>query len=159
MQKRLLTVLACILVLSITSLAAGKNKKKTMPSGPAPDKASLQKMLDDWSALDSSKMAKYYAQGNLNFFDIAPLKYNNWAEYQTGAGNLLKGYKSLKLTMNDDAQIHQEGDLVWATATVKEDAVTSAGKRELATMRWTVIFQYQDGKWLIVHEHTSEPLT
>ena len=157
MQKRLFTVFACILVMSISSFAAAK--KKAMPSGPAPDKASLQKMLDDWSLLDSSKMAKYYAPGNLNFFDIAPLKYNNWAEYQTGVGNLLKGYKSLKLTMNDDAQIHQEGDLVWVTATVKEDAVTSAGKRELATMRWTVIFQYQDSKWLIVHEHTSEPLT
>ena len=157
MQKRLFTVFACILVLSITSLAAAK--KKTAPSGPAPDKASLQKILDDWSLLDSSKMAHYYAPGNLNFFDIAPLKYNNWAEYQTGVGNLLKGYKSLKLTMNDDAQIHQEGDLVWATATLKEDAVTAAGKRELATMRWTVIFQFQDGKWLVVHEHTSEPLT
>jgi ketosteroid isomerase-like protein len=157
MQKRLFTVFACILVISISSFAAAK--KKTKPTGPAPDKASLQKMLDDWSLLDSSKMAKYYAPGNLNFFDIAPLKYNNWAEYETGAGNLLKGYKNLKLTMNDDAQIHQEGDLVWATATVKEDAVTSTGKRELATLRWTVIFQYQDGKWLIVHEHTSEPLS
>jgi ketosteroid isomerase-like protein len=28
----------------------------------------------------------------------------------------------------------------------------------LATLRWTVIFEKQGGKWMIVHEHTSEPL-
>lgn len=156
MQKRLLTVLVCVLMLSASNLEAAK--KKMAPSGPGPDKAYLQKVLDGWSALDSSKMAQYYAQGELNFFDIAPLKYNNWTEYQTGVGNLLKGYKSLKLTLNDDLQIHPDRNLTWATATVKEDAVTSAGKREMATMRWTVILQNQDGKWLIVHEHTSEPL-
>ena len=33
-----------------------------------------------------------------------------------------------------------------------------SGKRELATLRWTVVFGKQDGKWLIVHEHVSEPL-
>jgi ketosteroid isomerase-like protein len=157
MQKRFLTVLACLLILSASNLAAAR-KKKTTTGSPAPDKAYLQKILDAWSALDSSKMAPYYAQGKLNFFDIAPLKYNDWAEYQKGSDELLKGYKSVKLTLNDDAQIHPEGNLAWATATVKEDALTSAGKHEMATLRWTLIFQNESGKWLIVHEHMSEPL-
>jgi len=53
---------------------------------------------------------------------------------------------------------HHEERLTWAVATLKEEAVTAAGKHELGTFRWTVIFQKQDGKWLIVHEHTSVPL-
>lgn len=52
----------------------------------------------------------------------------------------------------------REGDVAWSSATVEEDAVTAAGKHEMATMRWTVIFQKIGDKWLIVHEHTSEPL-
>jgi ketosteroid isomerase-like protein len=36
--------------------------------------------------------------------------------------------------------------------------VTTAGKHELATLRWTLIFEKQAGKWMIVHEHMSEPL-
>ena len=32
------------------------------------------------------------------------------------------------------------------------------GKREMATFRWTAIFEKHDGKWLIVHEHVSEPM-
>ena len=159
MPKRLLTVLLCILALSLASFAAPKKSAaKAGPSGPAPDKAYLQKLLDGWNTGDPANMTQYYVQGDHTFFDIAPLKYNNWPEYQKGATELLKGYKSFKLTLNDDAQIHQEGNLAWSTATVKEDAVTTAGKHEMATQRWTVIFQKQDGKWLIVHEHSSEPL-
>jgi ketosteroid isomerase-like protein len=156
MHKRLLTVLMCVLALSLSSLAAAK-PKKTAASG-APDKAYLQKLMEGWSAGNPASMAQYYDQGEYTFFDIAPLKYSNWAEYQKGVVEVLKGYKSFKLTVNDDAQIHTDGNLTWSAATVKEDAITAAGKHELATLRWTVIFEKQGGKWLIVHEHTSEPL-
>jgi hypothetical protein len=158
MPKRLLTILMCVLALSLCSLAAPK--KMAAKSGAGPDKAYLEKLLEGWSSGNPASMAQYYVQGEQHpFFDIAPLKYNNWTEYEKGATELLKGYKSFKLTLNDDAQVHQEGNLAWSLATIKEDAVTSAGKREMATLRWTAIFQkQQDGKWLIVHEHTSAPL-
>jgi hypothetical protein len=139
MHKRFLISLWLVLALSLSTLAAPKSKK-TMASG-APDKAYLQKILDGWSAGNVADMAQYYDQGQYNFFDIAPLKYSNWAEYQKGVTEVLKGYKSLKLTLNDDAQIHTDGNLTWATSTVKEDAVTTTGKRELATLRWTLIFE------------------
>lgn len=157
MQKRVLTTLVCILALSLSTFAASKSKKKTAPAG-APDKAYLQKLMAGWSSGNVASLAQYYDQGEYNFFDITPLKYNNWAEYEKGATELLKAYKTLKLTVNDDAQIHTDGNLTWATATVKEDALTTAGKHELATLRWTLIFEKQGGKWLIVHEHTSEAL-
>jgi ketosteroid isomerase-like protein len=156
MRKRLLTILVCVLALSLSAFAAGKKKKAPAPT--APDKKYLQKLLDGWSSLNAADMAQYYDQGEYLFFDIAPLKYNNWAEYQKGVGELLKNYKSVKLTVNDDAQIHTDGNLTWAAATVKEDAVTTPGKHELATWRWTVIFEKQAGKWMIVHEHMSAPL-
>ncbi len=156
MYKRSLITLLCVLALSLSSVAAHK-PKKTISSG-APDKAYLQKILDGWSAMNPANMAQYYDQGDYNFFDIAPLKYSNWAEYQKGVADVLKVYKSLKLTLNDDTQVHTDGNLTWSTSTVKEDAVTAAGKHEMATLRWTLIFEKQAGKWMIVHEHMSEPL-
>ena len=74
------------------ALAAPKPKKTT--SSGAPDKAYLQKILDGWSAGNAANMAQYYDQGDYNFFDIAPLKYSNWDEYEKGVTELLKGYKS-----------------------------------------------------------------
>lgn len=155
MYKRVLTVLICVIALSVSGFAK-KPKKKVVAPG-APDKVYLQKLLDGWGALDATKMAQYYDQGEYAFFDIAPPKYSNWAEYQKGVTELLKGYKKVKLTLNDDAQIHTDGNLTWTTATVKEDALTTAGKHDLATFRWTLIFEKQAGKWMIVHEHMSEP--
>ena len=73
-------------------------------------------------------------------------------------GGTLADYKSAKFILNDDIAIHPHGDLVWATATVKEEMTTKAGKVEMGTFRWTVIFESEDGKWLIVHEHVSAPI-
>ncbi len=154
MHKRVFAMLICVLALTNLSSAA---HKKTVASG-APDKAYLQKILDGWATLNPASMGQYYDQGEYNFFDLAPLKYADWAEYQKGVTELLKNYKTMKLALNDDTQVHTDGNLTWATSTVKEDGVTTAGKHELATMRWTLIFEKQGGKWLIVHEHMSEPL-
>ena len=157
MQKRLLTIVTCLLILATASFAADKKPAKKSAGGP--DKAYLQKIWDGWAGLDGTKQAQYYAPGPHLFFDLAPLKYSSWDEYQTGVAKILGEYQSGTLTINDDAEIHTVGDTAWVAATVKSDLVKKGGKREMATFRWTAIFEKHDGKWLIVHEHVSEPMS
>ena len=159
MLKRLLTVSLCLLALTLFGSAQMKKAApKKAPAGPTPDKALMQKIWDGWSTLDPANVAKYYATGPHTFFDIAPVKYSNWDEYEKGVKVVLAGYKSGKCVVNDDAEVHSHGDLVWATATIKEEMTTKAGKVEMGSFRWTVIWENIDGKWLIVHEHVSEPI-
>jgi ketosteroid isomerase-like protein len=167
-MKRLSTVLLCLLALSVFSLAqppqsAGKKsaaKKSATPAAPAaPDKAYLQQIWTGWSTLNPANVEKFYASGPHTFFDIAPLKYNSWEEYENGVKAVVSGYKSAKFTLNDDVAIHSNGDLVWTTATISEEMTTKAGKIDMGNFRWTVIFENQDGKWKIVHEHVSAPLS
>ncbi|HYM76691.1 MAG TPA: nuclear transport factor 2 family protein [Candidatus Dormibacteraeota bacterium] len=159
MLKRFLTVSLCLLVLTLSGFAQTKKSAVKKPAaGPAPDKTYLQKIWDGWSTLDPANVAKFYASGPHTFFDIAPLKYNSWEEYEKGAKGLTATYKSAKFTVNDDVAIHPHGDLVWATATIAEQMTTKAGKVEMGNFRWTVIFENEDGKWMIVHEHVSAPL-
>lgn len=159
-MKRLLTVSLCMLALTLSGFTqTKKSAMKKSAAGPAPDKALMQKIWDGWSTLDPANVAKYYATGPHAFFDIAPLKYASWDEYQSGVKNVLAGYKSASCSVNDDATIHSHGDLVWGTATIKEQMTTKAGKVEMGNFRWTVIWENVDGKWLIVHEHVSEPLS
>lgn len=154
-MKRLFAVVLCLLALSSLVLAKAAAKK----SPPvAPDKAYLQKIWDGWSTLDPANTARYYASGPHTFYDIAPLKYGSWGEYEKGVKGVLAGYNRAKFTVNDDAAIHPHGELVWATATVKSEMTTKAGKVEMSNFRWTVVFENQDGKWTIVHEHVSAPL-
>lgn len=159
MTKRIGTVLFLLLALALC--AAAQTKKSAMKkstAGTAPDKAYLQKIWDGWATLDPANTAKFYATGPHTFFDIAPLKYNSWDEYQNGVKGVLAGYKSAKFTVNDDADIHPHGDLVWATSTIKEEMTNKAGKVDMGNFRWTVVFENEDGKWLIVHEHVSAPV-
>ena len=158
MQKRLSTIVTCVLMLAIASFAADKKPAAKKTTG-GPDKAYLQKIWDGWAGLDGSKQAEGYGTGPHLYFDLAPLKYASWDEYQAGVAKLLDEYKSATLTVNDDAEIHTVGDTAWVASTVKADMMKKNGKREMATFRWTAIFEKHDGKWLIVHEHVSEPMS
>lgn len=159
MLKRFLTVSLCLLALTLPSAAQMKKSPVKKSAGPVPNKASIQKIWDGWSTLDPANVAQYYATtGPHTFFDIAPLKYNSWEEYAKGAAGLVAAYKSAKFTVNDDLDIHPHGDLVWATATIAEQMTTKAGKVEMGNFRWTAVWESIDGKWVIVHEHVSEPI-
>jgi ketosteroid isomerase-like protein len=153
------SLLLCLLALALSAIAQPPQSAAKKSAAPAPpDRACLQRIWDNWATLDPANAAKFYASGPHTFFDIAPLKYGSWDEYAAGSKALLLNYKSAKFTLNDDLAIHPHGDLVWATATVSEQMTTKAGKVEMGNFRWTVVLENQDGKWLTVHEHVSEPL-
>jgi len=157
-MKRLLTVSLCLLALTLCAFAQSKKSPMKKAGGPAPDKAYLQKIWDGWSTLDPANVAKFYAPGPHTFYDIAPLKYSSWEEYAKGVQSLAAEYKSAKFAVNDDVDIHPHADVVWATATIKEEMTTKAGKVEMGNFRWTAIFENVDGEWRIVHDHTSQPI-
>jgi ketosteroid isomerase-like protein len=154
MKKRMAVL---VLVVGVAMGGFGQKAAKAAAGG-AVDKAYLQKIWNGWATLDAAGQKQYYAQGPHVFFDIAPLKYASWDEYQPGVTQELAGYKAARFTVNDDAQIHKNGEVYWITATVASDMTQKSGKREMATFRWTAVFEKQDGKWLIVHEHVSEAL-
>ncbi len=157
-MKRFLTVSVCLLSLTLCCVAQAKKSPLRKSAGAVPDKAQLQKIWDGWSTLDPATVAKFYAPGQHTFFDIAPLKYDSWEDYAKGVQAMASEYKSAKFTVNDDAQIHPHSDVVWVTATVKEEMTSKAGKVEMGNFRWTAIFENVDGEWRIVHDHTSQPM-
>jgi len=154
MLKRSAVTSLCVLVLILS--AESKTKNSTTPA--APDKAFLQKVWDGWGTLNPDNVAQYYASGPNTFFDIAPLKYSSWDEYENGVKTVLADYKSAKFTLNEDTAIHPDGNSAWVTATVAFEMTHQSGKVDMGNMRWTAILEHHDGKWLIVHEHVSVPM-
>lgn len=111
-----------------------------------------------WSTLDASRAAPYYApDADLIFFDTDPMEYKGWAAYEKGVQQSLNGFKSLKLTVNDDVLVHRHGNLAWTTATWHGDAETKDGQKLAWDGRHTQVWEKRYGKWLIVHEHLSLP--
>jgi len=156
MINRRLVLSFCMLALTLPTFAQ-KSSKKMSDSG-APDKVLMQKIWSGWATLDPANVDQFYAKGDHTFFDIAPLKYSSWDEYKKNVTNVLADYKSATCTVNDDAQVHSAGDFAWGSATINYDMVHKSDKHDMGNFRWTVIWQKESGKWLIVHEHVSAPL-
>jgi len=97
-RQSLCIVLICILLFSLAASARTPRKRRST-GAPAFDKAYLQTIWDGWERLDPSKQAQFYAKGTHTFFDVAPLKYTSWSEYQAGVAKELADYKSAKFTV------------------------------------------------------------
>lgn len=153
--------LTAAMVLTIALSASAQMEKAPSKSAlEAEFKAMIDQYYTAWSTLDPDKAAKYYAKdADLVFYDVAPLKYKNWADYRAG---VMKAFtetmSSGKLTPNDDLKVNQRGNIVWTTLTFHLSAKPKAGGAMELECRHTAIWEKRGGKWLIVHEHVSAPL-
>src|SRR5580765_7815745 len=107
-KSRLAAVLVTVLILSVAAAVSAQAKKAPAKTAlEAEFKVMIDQYYTAWSTLDPDKAAKYYAKdADIVFYDIAPLKYNSWAEYKAG---VIKAFtetmSSGKLTPNDDLKI------------------------------------------------------
>ena len=114
-----------------------------------------------WSTLNPDNPAPAYAKDpDLVFFDVDPLKYTSWQQYHDNfKKNVAPGFTSLTITPNDDIKITRSGNLAIATLTFRLVAKAKDGSPMEFTGRHTIVFQNRGGKWLIIHEHVSKPLS
>jgi ketosteroid isomerase-like protein len=113
-----------------------------------------------WNTLNTDNPARFYAKdANMVFFDVAPLKYKNWAAYKDGVQrDLFDQMSAGKLTPNNDLKITRRGDVGWMTLTFHLSLTMKNGTAMELDCRHTAIWTRRRGKWLIVHEHVSAPL-
>jgi ketosteroid isomerase-like protein len=123
-------------------------------------RALVPKIVAAWGTMDISKVAPYYAgDADLTYFDVVPLKYNNWKEYSEGAQKyLFEPNRSISAKLNDDFAVHRRGTLAWATFTLAIDLVSKEGASSHLNARWTMVFEKRSKGWVVVHEHVSVPL-
>jgi ketosteroid isomerase-like protein len=156
-------VVLCLLALSVPSAAQSSSAQSKAASGKtesvaAVDRAYLQSIWDGWASNDIEKQARFYAQGSGHlFFDVAPLKYNSWEEYKAGVAPSLKDTPKVTYTLSDDVQIHPAGPYTWVAGTLDMAGASPQGEAQKLTLRWTAVFELQDGHWVIAHEHVSAP--
>ena len=157
MSTRKLVALALLLGLAAVILAL------TAPSADR-EEAALRALVPNivaaWGTMDISKVAPYYAaDADFAYFDIVPLRYNNWKEYSEGAQKyLLDPNRSISARPNDDLAVHRRGSLAWATFTLAIDLVSKEGSSSHLNARWTMVLEKRAKGWIVVHEHVSVPL-
>ena len=145
----------CVLSLALISAAAAPADKDDEVL-----RALVPKIVASWATMDISKVEPYYAKdADFTYFDVAPMKYDNWKEYSEGARKaLFEPNRSLALKANDDLRIHHRGPIGWATFTFGLDMVSKAGATSHLNGRWTMVLEKRPLGWIVVHEHVSAPL-
>ena len=123
-------------------------------------RALVPKIVASWETMDFARIEPYYAaDADLAYFDLAPMKYNNWAEYRAGAQKgLFEPNSSIKAKMNDDLRVHSSCKFAWATFTFGADLTSKQGATTHVDARWTMVLEKRAKGWIVVHEHVSAPL-
>ena len=156
MRARLSMFFLCMLLVTVITFATVASVDK--------EEQALQtlipKIVSSWGTMDMSKIEPFYAKdADFAYFDIAPMKYDNWQEYREGAAKLLfDPNRSLTPSLNNDLRIHRRGSFAWATFTFAADIVNKQGASSRLNGRWTMVLEKRAQGWIVVHEHVSAPL-
>lgn len=151
-MKRLFVV---VLVLSAVCLPALAQKKAADDFNDL-----VKRYYSSWNTLNPDNASSMYAKdADLVFFDIAPLKYNNWQEYHdTFKKEVAPGFASLVLTPNNDVKTRRSGNMALTTLTFHLSAKQKDGTALDFDCRHTIVWEKRGREWLIIHEHVSKPL-
>ncbi len=138
----------------------GKDKHKDKSKGKSDElEALLEEYYAAWNTMDPGNAAGFYAKDpTLVFYDVLPLQYRGWNEYEAGVKQVFTGFASMKVTPNTDIEVTRKGKIVWTTMTFHLSAKAKDGTMLDADGRHTIIWEKRKDKWLIVHEHISAPL-
>src|SRR5262245_53315692 len=93
--------LPCLSLLILAGCSSAPTEPARSQDAASELKPVIEKLLAGWVTLDTKNPAPFYAKdAGLTFYDIAPLKYTGWAEYEAGFQKIAGAWKSMKLTLN-----------------------------------------------------------
>ncbi len=114
-------------------------------------------ILAAYERRDTATLKSFYAkQPGALFFWERKMQYS-WEQINSTMDELVRFVAKMKLTTGE-FRAGGSGDAGWFAATFHADRVTPDGKQFSSDGRWTVVAQRINGRWLIVHEHTSFPM-
>ena len=153
-------VIFCLVALSLAVAASARAGKESLSQRDvAAIKDRAEKVWKAYETLDAGKARPFYSSSPKNiYFDIAPLQYRGIEAYEQGVAQMLKTFRAISFQHNGDLEIHPIGNQAWCTETLQASIVHADGNKGNMPLRWTAIWEKQNGSWVIVHEHVSVPL-
>lgn len=149
-----------VLLASVIALGQTTKAPSQRSSGQTQFKALIDRYYAAWNTGDPEKAAPLYAKdSDLVFYDLTPLKYTGWAQYDSGIKNVLASFAAAQFTPQLDLKVTSRGTIAWTTVTWHLSGKKKTGEAVELDGRHTAIWENRAGTWLIVHEHFSAPLS
>jgi ketosteroid isomerase-like protein len=146
----------------LIAMSAGHADKGSMIAGRSRSVAERMRQLSQeimacYERRDTAALKGFYAkQPDALFFWERRMTYS-WDQLDSTIDDLARAVAEMNVTTTE-FRSGGSGNTGWFAAQFHVDRVTPAGKHLSSDGRWTVIAEKINGRWLIVHEHTSFPL-
>ena len=121
----------------------------------------IKRYYTAWNTLNPDNASVFYAKdADLVFFDVDPLKYTSWQQYHDGfKNNVGPAFATLTLKPGNDLKVTRRGNIAITTLTFHLSAKPKDGAALEFDGRHSAVWEKRRGKWLIIHEHVSKPLS
>lgn len=162
MNKRFLGWLFTLLFLlfPLRTLAQSTPKPSSSSATQKQFQALINRYYEAWNSGDPERAAPLYAKDpGLVFYDLTPLEYTGWAQYDKGVRTVLGSFAAAKFAPHDDLRVTRHGTIAWTTETWHLSGKKKTGEAVEMDGRHTTIWELRAGHWVIVHEHFSAPLS
>ena len=114
-------------------------------------------IISAYERRDAAALKGFYArQLKALFFWERRMSYS-WEKIEQTMDELVRLIAKIKLTTGE-FRSGGSGNTGWFATTFHAERVTPEGQTITSDGRWTVVAEKINGRWLIVHEHTSFPL-
>lgn len=152
---------SCLPIVSCLLLAAVGTAQAAVPAATPAEVAKFKalevKLWDAWNAhLRPADAAPFYSKNPSNiYFDLSPLKFTGWAEYERVASQALAGGGHAETKINDDFTVIKSGSVVITAFTFHADFTGNDNVKGGFDGRETDVWTQEGGKWVIIHQHMS----
>jgi ketosteroid isomerase-like protein len=163
-MKKLQVIFVAILAMTFIAAAAQQEKPtKKQKNTPLPEIAQsiseqidhdIGEMLGAWQVGDVEAMHKYYADDATWVAGTYDPPIAGWQNYVPKYEQSRKGVSSVQLIRKNTTIFHY-GDTAWAAYQWEFQGFVE-GKATTARGQTTLVFVKSQGRWLIVHNHTSQ---
>ena len=98
-----------------------------------------------------------HSRATVSFDIVPPLRYRGFDDYATAWEGAFDSFAGpIDITLHDQ-NITVRDDIAFSHSLNRFAATTHDGVKVEYWFRWTACFQKLDGRWLIVHDHSSLP--
>jgi ketosteroid isomerase-like protein len=117
-----------------------------------------------YEQFDISKAERFYSKRpNLSAYDIMPTQgpILGWENYKAALIQIMDGFAKFTLFLTqDDVQVFQYGNIICTTSDFRIEGTLQNDQPIEGVGRTSLVWERQaDGNWLIVHEHSSTPIS
>lgn len=127
------------------------------------DTTEIQQIVRDWEQANAEgrndDVLKHHAQDAVIFDVLPPLMYQSAQSFRDSFGEWQPDFKDGFKFYLTDTKIHVGVNKAFIYGILHCQGETTSGEKVDDTVRCTMCLDKSDGRWRIVHQHTSMPMS